>query len=281
MTSLIQLLPADASISTSSKSPSFEPQRTHSLVSKEERFGEDFDRSWPRARTSPVQSMAPISLPSRAIPPQMNGPRHSPTDGSPSGSTQSPQDGTSPTSRVLFNERSNRLEPWSKPRLGPGQVPAPMSRRNSREDHSPFSLSRQQPPPHLQGRDVPPHPHPSSANVQFLQKGLSSADSSWKGGPPRGFGHETQRGRWSNGSGPRDVSSSRDEQLPWNSGQRLAQMHQCLQFVILHGAVRAAGVDGIPERPLEEATSIKTGTRATQFQSEYAPDPSAPSFTCA
>ena len=66
-------------------------------VSKKERFLDDFDRSWPRSATSP-SSKKDISLP-------IGQPPVSPT-----------ARGSRPlheTSRVLFNERSNRLEPYS------------------------------------------------------------------------------------------------------------------------------------------------------------------------
>src|ERR1700691_5853579 len=77
-------------------------------VSKEERFADDYDRSWPRSKTSPaIPHREP--LPHQPIPP------------SPSSSqaTHSPQD----ASRVLFNERSNKLEPYSS--AHPSHRPAP------------------------------------------------------------------------------------------------------------------------------------------------------------
>ncbi|KAF8887947.1 hypothetical protein CPB84DRAFT_1786485 [Gymnopilus junonius] len=66
-------------------------------VSKEERFVDDFDRSWPKSRNSPASASKDVA-PSPSISPVM------------SHSTQSPKD----SSRVLFNERSNRLEPYSQ-----------------------------------------------------------------------------------------------------------------------------------------------------------------------
>ena len=166
-------------------------------VTKEERFGEDIDRSWPRARTSPVHPTS-SSLPPRPAPSQ----QPPPIDGSASGATHTPHDGTSPMSRVLFNERSNRLEPWSnvKPRLGPPS--GPTTRRDGREDHSPIGSMRPPPTPQLHGRDAPPHSQPPG-NVQLLQKGASGSDTPWKGGLPRGFGHGPERGRWVDGPGLR------------------------------------------------------------------------------
>ena len=72
-------------------------------ISKEDRFVDDFDRSWPRSRNSPAEV-------ARDFPPAAS-PRTSPDISHPS---QTPQD----SSRVLFNERSNRLEPH-RPGNGP------------------------------------------------------------------------------------------------------------------------------------------------------------------
>ena len=91
--------PAGASPSRAgvSKEPASGP------VSKEDRFVDDFDRSWPKSRNSPASA-------SREFPPPST---HSASPGlSPvtSNAVHSPQD----SSRVLFNERSNKLEPYSQ-----------------------------------------------------------------------------------------------------------------------------------------------------------------------
>ena len=72
-------------------------------ISKEDRFVDDFDRSWPRSRNSPAEV-------ARDFPPSAS-PKISPDISHPA---QTLQD----SSRVLFNERSNRLEPHR-----PGQGP--------------------------------------------------------------------------------------------------------------------------------------------------------------
>lgn len=72
-------------------------ESTSGPVSKEERFVDDFDRSWPKSRNSPVSASKDL-VPSPSISPVI------------SHATQSPKD----SSRVLFNERSNRLEPYSQ-----------------------------------------------------------------------------------------------------------------------------------------------------------------------
>ena len=134
-------------------------------VSKEERFADDFDRSWPRSKTSPA-------MPPRSFPPHA---QH-PVPPSPSSSHNSPQD----ASRVLFNERSNRLEPYSSShpshRAGPGPGPHPMHRRGS---HTDAGMSPVDP---RGGRDLPPH-SPAS-NVQLLQKQvLGNGDAPTRAGP--------------------------------------------------------------------------------------------------
>ena len=77
-----------------------------SRIKKEDRFSDDFDRRWPRS--------AALSSNIR--------PRAGPPVGPPAGASTSSNSSLSPqeASRVLFNERSNRLEPWSSNnRVGP------------------------------------------------------------------------------------------------------------------------------------------------------------------
>lgn len=74
-----------------------DPQSTSALagINKEDRFSDDYDRSWPR---------------SAALSPNIR-----PRVGPPAGTSTSSNSSLSPqeASRVLFNERSNRREPWS------------------------------------------------------------------------------------------------------------------------------------------------------------------------
>ncbi|KAI0724289.1 hypothetical protein C8T65DRAFT_626036 [Cerioporus squamosus] len=115
-------------------------------VSKEERFADDFDRSWPRSR--PGVNTQPTHV---------AGGTPSPT----STSVQSPQE----SSRVLFNERSNRLEPYSHQRYpGPGAAQQ-YTRRSSRSDYSTSPTEGR--------RDAPPHTQVHG--VQLLQKGSNGA----------------------------------------------------------------------------------------------------------
>ncbi|KIJ68652.1 hypothetical protein HYDPIDRAFT_24910 [Hydnomerulius pinastri MD-312] len=134
-------------------------------VSKEDRFADDFDRSWPRSKQSPTvlqTDFASRSSRQASMSPRSSQPSHSPMEGP----------------RVLFNERSNRLEPYSSSNLpnrygsGPG-----LSRRGA---HAEPSLS---PAESRFSRDIAPHSpaHP----VQLLQKSSESSHESSMH-PPRG-----------------------------------------------------------------------------------------------
>jgi serine/arginine repetitive matrix protein 2 len=156
-------------------------------VSKEERFADDdYDRSWPRSKTSPA-------IPQRESPPHS----HHPIPPSPSSSqaTHSPQD----ASRVLFNERSNKLEPYSSAhpphRPGPGPSTHPLHRKASfAEAGSPITDPRV-------GRDLPPHTQ--ATNVQLLQKpGTPFGDAPTRPGP---FGPIAAGSTTINKDRPRDI----------------------------------------------------------------------------
>ncbi|EJU01125.1 hypothetical protein DACRYDRAFT_108457 [Dacryopinax primogenitus] len=107
-------------------------------LTRENRFSDDFDRSWPR--TAPLPPPHDVSRP---------GPEISPT-----GEGQ----------RTLFNERSNRLEPWGRP-LPPHQ--AGRRRESFDEHHHGFP-----------GRDAPPH------TLHLLQKEPRSATYPSREPPP-------------------------------------------------------------------------------------------------
>ncbi|KAK7463860.1 hypothetical protein VKT23_005795 [Stygiomarasmius scandens] len=92
-------------------------------VRKEDRFVDDFDRSWPRTKPSPSSSSKDLHTAT------------SPSSASPS--LHSPQD----SSRVLFNERSNRLEPYSSTRPNQGSYQI-----NKRSHQSEFQDTRGKPP---------------------------------------------------------------------------------------------------------------------------------------
>ncbi|OCB85242.1 hypothetical protein A7U60_g7869 [Sanghuangporus baumii] len=123
-------------------------------VSKEERFVDDFDRSWPKSRTAP--SRDELSQRGRASRSETssNFSAHSPV---------SMRDGMQ--SRVLFNERSNRMEPIASGRpatssYGPSR--GPQIFRDRLDGPVKFHSNRIE-------RDAPPHtafqrPHESPWN---------------------------------------------------------------------------------------------------------------------
>ena len=150
-------------------------------VSKEDRFADDFDRSWPRSQNSPTLSRA------RA------GPFHG-ISGS-STSSLSPQE----PSRVLFNERSNKLEPYSNAhsRAGPPGISFP---------HSSFisDVMLRFVADIKSGKDVPPH-----HNIQLLQKTASE-----RGFKTSAIEHDHTRDRHAR----RDSLDDR----PWDRGRQLS-----------------------------------------------------------
>ncbi|KAG6897924.1 hypothetical protein C0992_009076 [Termitomyces sp. T32_za158] len=115
-------------------------------VRKEERFADDFDRSWPR--TSPAN------------------PRDFPLPSSRSGTSHLPPPLVRPqelsahqeSARVLFNERSNRMEPYSN-----GQRSGQHTSRKAGLHDSILSTNE----PRNAREFVPP---PQSPNIQLLQK---------------------------------------------------------------------------------------------------------------
>ncbi|KAJ7597636.1 hypothetical protein C8J56DRAFT_851966 [Mycena floridula] len=146
-------------------------------VTKEERLPDDFDRSWPRSRTSP---RVPIRDLAAAAPPHV--PKPASNAGSISPATTSPSE----PSRVLFNERSNRLEPYNNSRQ------SSFHKRPGQPEH---------PPVDPRGRD----------NMQLLQKG-AGADMSSRS---RGYsGTSDRRDREPHASRRDSFTSSHPPQSP-------------------------------------------------------------------
>ncbi len=110
-------------------------------VTKEERFVDDFDRSWPRSKGSPSSSAKEFSShnPRSASPKPL--PSHSPRE----------------SPRVLFNERSNRLEPYNHSHRQ-AQVQGPFGQKRP-------SLNEGNASDNLRGTREGSH------NVQVLRKG--------------------------------------------------------------------------------------------------------------
>ncbi|KAG7450247.1 uncharacterized protein BT62DRAFT_1072351 [Guyanagaster necrorhizus] len=120
--------------------------RSNFSVRKEERFADDFDRSWPKS--SSLSSVgAPYSGPS-------GGSIVSPT--SPGSTVHVSQSGQE-SGRVLFNERSNRLEPYSSSHRQ-GQTSYPLKKVHSDA-------------PVLETKTSREASSSSNSNVQLLQKG--------------------------------------------------------------------------------------------------------------
>ncbi|KAI0048012.1 hypothetical protein FA95DRAFT_1141674 [Auriscalpium vulgare] len=169
-----QIQPADADIPIDQAEAASQLRASSPpvLVNKEDRFADDFDRSWPRSNKPPVGSIRPSD-------------GYHPAPSASSASSLSPQD----LSRVLFNERSNRLEPYSNAHSRPG----------NNGDSKPM-------------RDVPPH-----HNVQLLQKG-----------PERGM-NGLDHDRPFRDSGRRvSMSSQGSEDRPWDRGRRISNAQQTL-----------------------------------------------------
>ncbi|KAF9473309.1 hypothetical protein BDN70DRAFT_397207 [Pholiota conissans] len=129
-------------------------------VSKEERFVDDFDRSWPKSRPSPTTTPRDFPSPAQqsaslSVSPVISHASHD-------------------SSRVLFNERSNRLEPYSQSHR-PGQGPFGAKRSGYQEGSGP-----------VESRHTP-------HNIQVLQKGAPGDSrsrrfsSSNNAGPVNGF----------------------------------------------------------------------------------------------
>ncbi|KAL0579796.1 hypothetical protein V5O48_002207 [Marasmius crinis-equi] len=139
-------------------------------VSKADRFVDDFDRSWPRTGPTSSPSFGSGELTDAARTPPLT--------------THSAQH---ESSKVLFNERSNRLEPYSSSR------PATQFKRAHQPDHSPTDS---------RGPRSSFSQTPSSQNVQLLQK------------PPNNDGYSHNR-KYSGSRGPTD--QRRDGHYPQTS----------------------------------------------------------------
>ena len=157
-------------------------------VRKEERFADDFDRSWPR--TSPSLSSVSAHQGATFPPP------------SPKSPTTSAHLSGSESSRVLFNERSNRLEPYNN-----AHRPGPPKRGS--EMLAEFR-----------------HPPPTSSNVQVLQKPFDRSRPQANGGPgPQHDAPNLRRGYSQAAAGPpteprgRNMSSMGPPPLPGLTGR--------------------------------------------------------------
>lgn len=139
-------------------------------ISKQERFPDDFDRSWPRSRPN-INTSVHDGLGSRD-----DLERRSRTSETSSG--HSPvlrHDG----SRVLFNERSNRMEPYSNSRNAQAGSQVQPLRRPSADHPSGLTNGKLE-------RDAPPHS--TQAPFQVLQKSRDQITSPSDVNHPSHFG---------------------------------------------------------------------------------------------
>jgi len=183
--------PTTDALEPSEPSPeAVDDSRTH--VTKEDRFADDYDRRWPRSKPSP--SVAHNDLP--------RPPRHPSTSPASSHPSYSPSE----SSKVLFNERSNRLEPYSSHPYTRHLPGGPTSGRNS---HAEQGI----PPVDTRiGRDGPLRSPVQP--VQLLQKPLGGYDRSSRPlrgvPPPHGsFGRTRDRD---------GLPSSLNTRQAWNTG---------------------------------------------------------------
>ena len=149
---------------------------------KEDRFRDDFDRSWPPSK--PHLSLVP-------------------SDTGPNGQSPLSPNGSS---KALFNDRSNKLEPYS------GRQSSHHGRRGNRDIQSPTEPRG--------GRDLPPHtPH-------LLQKHESSSQRQRRPGnmdPPRLDTSVTRDGKsgWREGHSPSSsIASSHPSSIPHGHPRR-------------------------------------------------------------
>lgn len=166
-------------------------------VRKEDRFVDDFDRSWPRSRPSPSTAEKPLSAGG-----QSRSPTASPAISHP---THSPKE----SSRVLFNERSNRLEPYN-------QRQTTFAKRSSFQEGT---------PPLHESRGPPPGSKPdfsASRRRRFSNSSGYGGGGGPGGGPPPPGNHDRPRDR------DRDHRDRRD-------GPSLSPRIQRSEFTPHHG----------------------------------------------
>ncbi|KAH8100504.1 hypothetical protein BXZ70DRAFT_153696 [Cristinia sonorae] len=210
----------------------------HDPVRKEDRFQDDFDRSWPPSRSS-------VAPPVREPPST-----HRPPSSASSQPQHSPQEG----SRVLFNERSNRLEPYSSQSHRFPNNREPYSSRRSDHGSSPTEPRR----------DLPPHT--GSRGVQLLQKPLESpvepSHRSRVFGDRPGFGNQNDRFR--------DNSHSRRD-FPPTHGLKQPLSQNDSRTRDPHGVPHLSPVDSRTRRPSSGAESFPSPSEG--FRAEGRPPP--------
>ncbi|KAF9073850.1 hypothetical protein BDP27DRAFT_1318265 [Rhodocollybia butyracea] len=219
--------------STDSAPSSLVPEEATEPVSKEDRFADDFDRSWPRTKTStPTSDHVHHAPPSRII--SNNVPPPTLHSGSES-------------SRVLFNERSNRLEPYNRSNA----TQTPDSRFVRNPPSAPFYGS---------GNNVQllQKPAPALAPGESLQRGRGYSGANEKQrereGPRRDGPSQTPLRSPRMGPGPLPTSDPPPDHL---RGRRLSNM----------------GPPAIPHHALNRNPSFKDGGRQIPPHLAHPPSP--------
>lgn len=184
-------------------------------VRQEDRFRDEFDRSLPPSK--PHSSLAP--------------------DVGPNGQSPLSPDGSS---KVLFNERSNRLEPYS------GRQSSHPGRRGTRDAQLPVELRG--------GRDLPPHtPHLLQKHESFSQRQRRPGNTE----PPR-----------------LDTNVTRDVKSGWREGHSpsssIASSHPSS---VIHGHARRSRDEGPGRR--SSASNGRTSSR--DFVRPHPPSTISPS----
>ena len=207
---------------------------------KEDRFNDDFDRSWPPSKPH----MSPV-----------------PSDAGPNGQSPLSPNGSS---RVLFNERSNKLEPYS------GRQSSHPGRRGNRDAQSPIEPRG--------GRDLPPHtPH-------LLQKHEPSSQRQRRPGnmdPPKLDTSVVRDGKsgWREGHSPSSsIASSHLSSIPHGHSRRWSRDEGSgRQLPVSNG--RAASRDFV-RPPLSSTISPSSPSRSPHLlREEKLPQTHSPSLS--
>ncbi|KAI6153373.1 hypothetical protein BKA82DRAFT_3970058 [Pisolithus tinctorius] len=224
---------------------------------REDRFADDFDRSWPRSRHSPstqpkdYSSLSPRQASDSPVSSQFS---HSPLEGP----------------RVLFNERSNRLEPYDSV-YPPGRLSGPHggSKRDCRLEPPGRDAVPNGPAIHLLQKSAEsnrvPRPVHGSRDLPSIGLGASTALLSHYGqnGPrgrdtnlPSGPGIDGVRG--TSGLQPRRPSSEFHIGVPANNTYRVPLAH-------------------LQESPLQPSSSLPLDTQENKGLTDGVASAAAPS----
>lgn len=172
-------------------------------VSKEERFGDDFDRSWPRGREGRTGG----------------GHRNDDAFRGPPSDAQSNSSRDANHSRVLFNERSNRMEPYDNANRGPSSS---QFRRGPGEAWTSTGSRFERDPP----------PHGSRPQLHVLQKSQRHGDFEPGPGNRGSYGPRSRR----------DTDMETGSTFSWSSDGRRSRRYSNARSTVSNASSR----DGRP-----------------------------------